>query len=309
MAPTAKKSSKSSPKAAPKAVAAKPGKKPANVKAVSTKKLVAKKLVAKKPAAKKLAVKKAVKNVPAKKASVATVTKKAVATKISAKKAVPAKPTVVRSPKIVKPTLAKSSTSKKSPAKPFPAKLQSTTKGDSTTITVTPHEVNAGPEIVVEERRLVMTPPPRPIKSGKRAHSLKPIKGAPAPLIVNENENPWTVAELKAMRAELTKDLGRLKLELTDAEGEMEDLISAAGVGAGDDQADAGSKTFEREHEMSLVYNARDMVLQTERAIDRIDNKTYGRCEECGNAIGKARLQVFPRATLCMACKQKEERR
>ena len=111
------------------------------------------------------------------------------------------------------------------------------------------------------------------------------------------------------MRSELAKELVRLKSELSEAEGEMQDLISAAGVGAGDDQADAGTKTFEREHEMSLVYNARDMVLQTERAVERIDTKTYGRCEECGNAIGKARLQVFPRATLCMACKQKEERR
>ena len=80
-------------------------------------------------------------------------------------------------------------------------------------------------------------------------------------------------------------------------------------VGAGDDQADAGAKTFEREHEMSLVYNARDMVQQTERALERIANKTYGKCEECGNFVGKARLQVFPRATLCMVCKQKEERR
>jgi RNA polymerase-binding transcription factor DksA len=60
---------------------------------------------------------------------------------------------------------------------------------------------------------------------------------------------------------------------------------------------------------MSLVYNARDMVLQTERALARIDNKTYGNCEVCGSSIGKARLQVFPRATLCMICKQKEERR
>ena len=60
---------------------------------------------------------------------------------------------------------------------------------------------------------------------------------------------------------------------------------------------------------MSLVINARDMVLQTERALARIDSKSYGSCEECGAAIGKARLQVFPRATLCMICKQKEERR
>ena len=111
------------------------------------------------------------------------------------------------------------------------------------------------------------------------------------------------------MKSQLQKELVRLRQELADAEKEMEDLIAAAGVGAGDDQADAGTKTFEREHEMSLVYNARDMVTQTERAVERIDNKSYGKCEECGSFIGKDRLQVFPRATLCMACKQKEERR
>ena len=305
MAPTAKKSTKTSPTVKVPIS----GTKPSGLKVVPAKKAAAKKLVAKKPAAKKLVVKKAVKTVPVKKAPAKPATKKAVVPKVATKKAAPAKPAAVRSPKIVKPTLVAKVPAKKVPAKPFPAKLQSTTTGDSTTITVTPHEVNAGPEVVIEERRLVMTPPPRPVKSGKRTHSLKPIKGAPAPLVVNENENPWTAAEIKAMRTELVKDLLRLKAELTDAEGEMEDLISAAGVGAGDDQADAGTKTFEREHEMSLVYNARDMVLQTERAIDRIDTKTYGRCEECGNAIGKARLQVFPRATLCMSCKQKEERR
>ena len=96
---------------------------------------------------------------------------------------------------------------------------------------------------------------------------------------------------------------------IAHVEAEMNELITESGEGAGDDQADSGTKTFEREHEMSLVINARDMVLQTERALDRIDNKSYGNCEECGYAIGKARLQVFPRATLCMICKQKEERR
>ncbi len=104
-------------------------------------------------------------------------------------------------------------------------------------------------------------------------------------------------------------ELLKIAIELETIESEMDDLIEASGVGAGDDQADAGAKTFEREHEISLVYNARDMVLQTERALERIETKTYGRCEDCGSAIGKARLQVFPRATLCMLCKQKEERR
>jgi len=248
-----------------------------------TTKKVAKKIVAKKAPAKKAPVKKVV----AKKAPAKAVAKKG----------------ATRSPNIVKPTLAK-----RAPGKPFPAKLQSTTKGDSTTITVTPHEI-AIKEVVVEERRLVMTPPPRPTKVTKKGAGLKLIKGAPAPLVVEEGSENWTATELKAMRTELAKELIRLRAELAEVESGMEDLISAAGVGAGDDQADAGTKTFEREHEMSLVYNAKDMVLQTERALERIDSKTYGRCEECGNSIGKARLQVFPRATMCMSCKQKEERR
>ena len=186
--------------------------------------------------------------------------------------------------------------------------MQSTTKGNATTISVAPKEVNAA-EVVVEERRLTMLPPVRPSIAMKKKAELKPIKGAPAPLVVSETEGAWTATELKSMKSQLQKELIRLRKELDDAEREMEDLIAAAGVGAGDDQADAGTKTFEREHEMSLVYNARDMVTQTERAIERIDNKSYGKCEECGSFIGKDRLQVFPRATLCMACKQKEERR
>ena len=134
-------------------------------------------------------------------------------------------------------------------------------------------------------------------------------EGAPTPVTASDGEAPWTAAELKTIRTEIAKDLARLQRELAVVEAEMNELISDSGEGAGDDQADAGTKTFEREHEMSLVYNARDMVQQTERALDRIENKSYGKCEECGNFVGKARLQVFPRATLCMVCKQKEERR
>ncbi len=97
--------------------------------------------------------------------------------------------------------------------------------------------------------------------------------------------------------------------EISVAEAGLADLLRDSGDGAGDDQADAGTKTFEREHEMSLANNARDMYEQTERALHRLDDHSYGVCESCGNPIGKARLQAFPRATLCMSCKQKEERR
>ena len=60
---------------------------------------------------------------------------------------------------------------------------------------------------------------------------------------------------------------------------------------------------------MSLANNARDMLVQTEHALERIEDGTYGICESCGQPVGKNRLMAFPRATLCMTCKQREERR
>jgi RNA polymerase-binding transcription factor DksA len=249
------------------------------------KKPVAKKAAVKKSAAKKAVPKKAAKKAPAKKAP---------AKKVPAKKAVAAKPL-----------------KKSAPGRPFPAKAgKPTLTVDEKSQTVSVATVVAPVAApVIEERRLVMPPPARPIKSGKKVAPLKPIKSAPTPVTAAAGEAPWSASELKAIRVELSKELTRLKHELELIEAEMEDLIADSGEGAGDDQADSGTKTFEREHEMSLVINARDMVLQTERALVRIDNKSYGNCEDCSNPIGKERLHVFPRATLCMICKQKEERR
>ena len=273
------------------------------VRGVSAKKVVkktakpAKKAPVKKAPAKKAAVK-SVKKV-AKKAPAKKIAKKAPAKKVAAKK-VPAKKAPAKAP-----------IKKGAPGRPFPSKAgKPTLTVDEKSQTVSVATVIAPVAApVVEERRLVMPPPPRPVKSGKKVAPLKPIKSAPTPVTASAGETPWSAAELKAIRIELSKELLRLKHELELIETEMEALIADSGEGAGDDQADSGTKTFEREHEMSLVINARDMVLQTERALDRIDNKTYGNCEDCSNPIGKERLQVFPRATLCMICKQKEERR
>jgi DnaK suppressor protein len=270
------------------------------VRGVSAKKVVkkaAKKAPAKKAPAKKAAakpVKKVAKKAPAKKIAKKAPAKKAVAKKAVAKKA-PVKAPVKKS----------------APGRPFPTKAGKPTltvdeKSQTVSVATVVTPVAAP---VVEERRLVMPPPPRPVKSGKKVAPLKPIKSAPTPVTAAAGETPWSAAELKAIRIELSKELLRLKHELVLIETEMEELIADSGEGAGDDQADSGTKTFEREHEMSLVINARDMVLQTERALDRIDSKSYGNCEDCSNPIGKERLQVFPRATLCMICKQKEERR
>jgi RNA polymerase-binding protein DksA len=131
----------------------------------------------------------------------------------------------------------------------------------------------------------------------------------PKELAVKADEKPWTQAELDEVRGELNRERERLRSELNLAEVELAGLMRDAGDGAGNDQADVGSTTFERDHEMSLANNARDMLAQTEHALERIDNGSYGICESCGQPIGKMRLMAFPRATLCLSCKQREERR
>ena len=151
--------------------------------------------------------------------------------------------------------------------------------------------------------------------SAKQVAPAKEASGAvraavsPRSLAVLDHEDPWTAAELKAVRAEVEADIERLVQELHTAESELVDLMRDSGDGAGDDQADAGAKTYEREQEISLANNAREMLDQNEHALERLDNGTYGTCESCGNPIGKLRLQAAPRATLCMPCKTKEERR
>ncbi|MDO0928133.1 TraR/DksA C4-type zinc finger protein [Streptomyces sp. TG1A-8] len=131
----------------------------------------------------------------------------------------------------------------------------------------------------------------------------------PGELAVRPGEDPWTPQEAEEARAELTSEAERLRNEISSSEASLVGLMRDSGDGAGDDDADTGTKNITREHEMALAANAREMLVQTERALERLDAGTYGLCENCGDPIGKARMQAFPRATLCVECKQKQERR
>ncbi|KUJ54452.1 hypothetical protein ACZ90_65675 [Streptomyces albus subsp. albus] len=132
---------------------------------------------------------------------------------------------------------------------------------------------------------------------------------APGELAVRAGEDPWTPAEVAEARSGLEQDAQRLRTEIVAVETAISGLMRDSGDGAGDDQADTGTKNITREHELALASSARERLLQTERALERLDAGTYGLCENCGNPIGKARMQAFPRATLCVECKQRQERR
>jgi DnaK suppressor protein len=119
-----------------------------------------------------------------------------------------------------------------------------------------------------------------------------------------------SAAETKKIRTALESRREELQAEydqtLTEiAELQRERLTDSAG----DDTADTGTKTLEREQEITLANNLLERINQVERAIDRLSDGHYGYCERCGNAIPVERLAAFPSATLCVTCKQLEERR
>ena len=130
-----------------------------------------------------------------------------------------------------------------------------------------------------------------------------------ATIPVADGEDPWTAEELAEVRQDLTGEVARLARAISVAEAGLKDLFSDGSEGAGRDPADVGSSNFERDQEMSLTQNAKEMLEQAQLALRLFDSGEYGTCESCGQPIGKDRLQVFPRATLCMPCKQREERR
>jgi DnaK suppressor protein len=71
-------------------------------------------------------------------------------------------------------------------------------------------------------------------------------------------------------------------------------------VGLDDESADAGTATFEREKDLSIENNVRDLLRKIDGALKRMDEKTYGLCARCGRPIEKARLKALPYAELCI---------
>ncbi|MFZ2624357.1 MAG: TraR/DksA C4-type zinc finger protein [Propionibacterium sp.] len=130
-----------------------------------------------------------------------------------------------------------------------------------------------------------------------------------ADLPVLAGEDPWTEDELAEVRAELVAEVQRMRKALEVSDAELATLMGEGSDGAGKDPADVGSSNFERDQELSLNANARELLEQNESALRRLDDGKFGLCENCGNPIGKARLQAFPKATMCVKCKQRLERR
>ena len=73
--------------------------------------------------------------------------------------------------------------------------------------------------------------------------------------------------------------------------------------------ADVGSETFEREKDFSILEQVEAELADVERAMQRLDDGTYGTCEACGGSIADERLAVQPAARFCVGHQEMAERR
>ncbi len=111
-------------------------------------------------------------------------------------------------------------------------------------------------------------------------------------------------ALLLAKRVEILEEIGLLKKTglnstIKDASGELSSYSTH--------MADQGTDSFEREKSFLLASKSGRLIYHIDEALRRIQDKTYGKCQECGGEISTARLEAVPHARLCIKCKEKEE--
>jgi RNA polymerase-binding protein DksA len=109
-------------------------------------------------------------------------------------------------------------------------------------------------------------------------------------------------------RKRLEDERDRLQALILDYEQELEEARlteSSSDRSPDPGNAEAGSMKFEYEKELSIEQNTVDLLSKVERALENIENGTYGICESCGKSIPMARLDVLPYVTLCVDCARK----
>jgi RNA polymerase-binding transcription factor DksA len=127
-----------------------------------------------------------------------------------------------------------------------------------------------------------------------------------------KQRSPLTTKELDELRERLLAERVELEAQLATLE---ENTFAASQsdmsgeVAFDDETADAGTATFERERDLSIENNVRDLLAKIDRAIRRMDAGTYGLCDRCGKPIEKARIKALPYVDLCIKDAQAQSRR
>lgn len=155
------------------------------------------------------------------------------------------------------------------------------------------------------------------IKAGNGSVSKSKFVYKPNPSLLDApqegNSTPgrrYSDADLKEFKDLILKKLEAARKEVNYLQG----LITRKGEAGTDDtenkymSVEDGSGTMEREQLSQLASRQIQYIDHLEKALMRIENKTYGICRVTGKLIDKARLRAVPHATLSIEAKQKMQR-
>ncbi len=121
---------------------------------------------------------------------------------------------------------------------------------------------------------------------------------------MKKNELKAFKEQLLALRARLRGDVSQMaETALKKNRDAAHGTLSSMPI----HMADLGSDNFEQEFTLSLVETEGVTLAQIEAALERIEDGTYGTCEECGVKIPKSRLMAIPYATMCVKCASRLE--
>jgi DnaK suppressor protein len=136
--------------------------------------------------------------------------------------------------------------------------------------------------------------------------------------VKKENEapdvkTPFSASKLKEFQKQLLKIKEYLSQEINDIEDKS--LRNSGRDGTGNlsnlpiHLADAGTDTYEQDFSLGIMEGENAELQEIEEALERIENKTYGICEECSNPINENRLKAIPYARYCIKCKGTMEKK
>ena len=123
--------------------------------------------------------------------------------------------------------------------------------------------------------------------------------------VMKRDELDWSRAVLQGLRARLRGDLDQMTDEaLRRAQPESSGNLSNVPL----HMADVGTENYDQEFTLGLIENEQSTLEQVQEALSRIELGTYGRCQECSEAIAKPRLQALPYTRHCIQCARKLEK-
>ena len=132
-------------------------------------------------------------------------------------------------------------------------------------------------------------------KSASRSKATKRSSKAPA-------LDKFLEGQLQALTEERATYLHQAESLQAEADSLTEDR-EPGDVQFDEESGEGDTLAVERERDLALSAQARAAIEQIDRAIEKIHDGSYGKCDSCGTAIPKERLRALPYAALCVKCK------